>query len=129
MKVLIVYDSVSGNTEKMAYAAEEGVKNAGVEVVRKRVEEASVDEIPQCQGLIIGSPVYYGLPSAKIKQTPGSTTTSITSATDVHGRKCLGRWQLTEGVRELHQNLRGRGSCRAGGSLHAALPPDRSLFA
>jgi NAD(P)H dehydrogenase (quinone) len=68
LKVLIVYDSVSGNTEKMAYAVEEGVKKAGVEAVLKRVEEASVDEIPQCQGLILGSPVYYGLPSAKIKQ-------------------------------------------------------------
>jgi NAD(P)H dehydrogenase (quinone) len=68
MKVLIVYDSSSGNTEKMAHAVEEGVKKAGIEVVLKHVDEASIDEIPQCQGLILGSPVYYGLPTAKIKK-------------------------------------------------------------
>lgn len=68
MKVLIVFDSSTGNTEKMAYAVEEGLKKAGVETILKHVDKASIDEIPQCQGLIIGSPVYYGLPSAKIKK-------------------------------------------------------------
>jgi NAD(P)H dehydrogenase (quinone) len=68
LKVLIVFDSSTGNTEKMAHAVEDGVKKAGVEVVFKHVDEASVDEIPQCQGLILGSPVYYGTPSAKIKK-------------------------------------------------------------
>ncbi len=68
MKVLIVYDTSTGNTEKMAHAVEDGVKKAGVEVVFKHVDDASVDEIPQCQGLILGSPVYYGLPSGKIKK-------------------------------------------------------------
>lgn len=68
MKVLIVFDSATGNTEKMALAIKEGVKKAGVEVVCKHVDEASIDELPQCQGLILGSPVYYGLPSAKIKK-------------------------------------------------------------
>ena len=68
MKVLIVYDSSTGNTEKMAHAVEDGVTKTGVEVIFKHVDEASVDEIPQCQGLILGSPVYYGLPSGKIKK-------------------------------------------------------------
>jgi NAD(P)H dehydrogenase (quinone) len=68
MKVLIVYDTSTGNTEKMAHAVEDGVTKAGVEVIFKHVDEASVDEIPQCQGLILGSPVYYGLPSGKIKK-------------------------------------------------------------
>lgn len=68
MKMLIVYDSRSGNTEKMAKAVAEGVKAAGVEAVLKKVDEASVDEILQYKGLILGSPVYYGLPTAKIKE-------------------------------------------------------------
>ena len=68
MKVLIIYDSSTGNTEKMAHAVEDGVKKAGVDPVIKYVDEASVDEIPQYQGLILGSPVYYGLPSGKIKK-------------------------------------------------------------
>lgn len=68
MKVLIVFDSSTGNTEKMAHAVEEGVKKAGVDPVIKHVDEASVDEVPQYQGLVLGSPVYYGLPSGKIKK-------------------------------------------------------------
>jgi len=67
MKVLIVYDSRSGNTEKMAHAVSEGVSEEGLDVEVKRVEEASVDELPGMDGLILGSPVYYGLPTAKIK--------------------------------------------------------------
>jgi len=67
MKVLIVYDSRSGNTEKMAHAVSEGVSEEGLDVEVKRVEEASVDELPGVDGLILGSPVYYGLPTAKIK--------------------------------------------------------------
>ena len=68
MKVLIVYVSRSGNTEKMTYAVAEGVKKEGVEVEVKKVDEASVDELPGVDGLILGSPVYYGLPSGKIKE-------------------------------------------------------------
>lgn len=68
MKVLIVYDSRSGNTEKMAHAVSEGVGEEGVDVEVKRVDEASVDELPGVDGLILGSPVYYGLPTAKIKE-------------------------------------------------------------
>ena len=68
MKVLIVYDSKTGNTEKMAHAVAEGVRAEGVEVEVKMVAEASVDELPGVDGLILGSPVYYGLPSGKIKE-------------------------------------------------------------
>jgi NAD(P)H dehydrogenase (quinone) len=68
MKVLIVYDSRSGNTEKMAHAVAEGVEAEGVDVEVKKVDEASVDELPKVDGLILGSPVYYGLPSGKIKK-------------------------------------------------------------
>jgi NAD(P)H dehydrogenase (quinone) len=68
MKVLIVYDSRSGNTEKMAYVVAEGVKAEEVDVEVKRVDEASVDELPKVDGLILGSPVYYGLPSGRIKE-------------------------------------------------------------
>lgn len=68
MKVLIVYDSKTGNTEKMAHAVVEGVEAEGVEVEVKKVDKASVDELPEVDGLILGSPVYYGLPSGKLKE-------------------------------------------------------------
>lgn len=68
MKVLIVYDSKTGNTEKMAKAVAEGVSSEKVEVDLKKVDEADVDALPGYDGLILGSPVYYGQPSAKIKE-------------------------------------------------------------
>lgn len=67
MKVLVIYDSKTGNTEKMAHAVAEGVEAAGVDVEVKKVDKASVDELPKVDGLIMGSPVYYGLPSGKLK--------------------------------------------------------------
>lgn len=68
MKVLIVYDSRTGNTEKMAHAAAEGVRAERVEVEVKKVDEVLVDALLEVDGLILGSPVYYGLPSGKIKE-------------------------------------------------------------
>ena len=68
MKVLIVYDSKSGNTEAMAHAVSEGVEDEGIDVEIKRVDEASIDDLPMVDGVILGSPVYYGLPTAKMKQ-------------------------------------------------------------
>lgn len=68
MKILVVYDSRSGNTESMAHEVGKGVESEGIDVEVKRVEEASVDELIEVDGLILGSPVYYGLPSAKIKE-------------------------------------------------------------
>jgi len=68
MKILIVYDSRSGNTEKMAYAVAEGVREEDINVVIRKVDDASIDELPDADGVILGSPVYYGLPTGKIKE-------------------------------------------------------------
>jgi NAD(P)H dehydrogenase (quinone) len=67
MRILILYDSKTGNTEKMAFSVAEGVRNIGIEVEIKHVDDTSVDVLPQLDGLILGSPVYYGQPSKKIK--------------------------------------------------------------
>lgn len=68
MKVLIVYDSKTGNTEKMAQAVAEGVKEEKVDFEVKKVNDASVDMLPEIDGLILGSPVYYGQPTGKLKE-------------------------------------------------------------
>lgn len=67
MKVLVVYDSRTGNTEKMAVKVANAVEDNGLEVSLKKVDNATVDELPHVEALILGSPVYYGLPTAKIK--------------------------------------------------------------
>jgi len=66
-KILIIYFSKTGNTEKMAKLVAEGVKGEGVAVEVKKVEDASVDELLDAKGIIIGSPTYFGTMAAEIK--------------------------------------------------------------
>ncbi len=66
--ILIVYDSASGNTEKMAQAVAEGVKKAnGAKAVVKKVDQTSPDDLRSADGIILGSPCYFGQMSAKMK--------------------------------------------------------------
>ncbi len=65
-KVLILFYTRSGNTEKMARLVEEGVKDAGAEAAVKPVSDATLDDLTAADGIIIGSPTYYGLPAAEI---------------------------------------------------------------
>ena len=67
-KVLIVYYSQTGHTEKMANAVEEAVKEEGVEAVKKRVEDVQADELLEFDGIIIGSPTYYSIMAWPIKK-------------------------------------------------------------
>jgi len=67
-KILIIYYSKTGNTEKMAQIVAEGVKEENVEVDLKNVEDVEVEELLNAHGIIIGSPTYYGLPAWQIKK-------------------------------------------------------------
>lgn len=67
-KVLIVYYSRSDNTKKMAEVVEEGVKQEGVEPILKRVEETKLEDLLEVDGIIAGSPTYFGLPAAELKK-------------------------------------------------------------
>ena len=78
--VLIVYDSRTGNTEKMALAVAEGVKEVkNVEVIVKNVEQTSLDDLCSADGIIMGSPTYYGQMSGKLKAL-------IDSSVKIHGK-------------------------------------------
>jgi NAD(P)H dehydrogenase (quinone) len=69
LKALIIYDSETGNTEKMAVMIAEGIREAGgVECVVKRVEDATLEDLIQTHGVIVGSPTYYGCMSGKLKE-------------------------------------------------------------
>jgi NAD(P)H dehydrogenase (quinone) len=68
LQVLVVYDSKTGNTETLAALIAEGVKqSAGIDVVVKNVDQATNDDLLKADGIIVGSPTYYGLMSGKIK--------------------------------------------------------------
>jgi len=66
--IFIVYDSQTGNTEKMARTVAEGVKDEGVTVTVKNVDDANVDDLLGFDAIIIGSPTYFGLMSWKMKR-------------------------------------------------------------
>jgi len=57
-KLLVVYDSQTGNTEKMAKAVAEGAESvAGVEVVLKYYVQPK--ELEEASAIIFGSPTYH----------------------------------------------------------------------
>jgi len=68
-RVLIIYYSRSGNTEKMAKLVADGVlKEKKVEVEVKPVKDVQVEELLDADGIIIGSPTYYGSMASEIKK-------------------------------------------------------------
>jgi len=66
-KVLIIYYSRTGNTKAMAKAVEEGLKSEGVDVQCKGVKDVSAEELLEYDGIVIGSPTYYGTMAGEIK--------------------------------------------------------------
>jgi len=58
LKVLIVYYSQTGNTEKMARAVEEGAKSVvGIDVELKYFVQP--EELAEADAIILGMPTYY----------------------------------------------------------------------
>lgn len=86
-KVLVLYYSTYGHIETMANAVAEGVREAGAEVVVKRVPEtvpeeiarqnhfkldqaapvATVDELPDYDAIIFGAPTRFGTVASQMR--------------------------------------------------------------
>jgi flavodoxin I len=66
MKALIVYDSVYGNTEKIAKAMAEAIAPLG-EAKVLRVGEANPSELESFDLLIMGSPTHAGRPTSAVQ--------------------------------------------------------------
>lgn len=68
-KILILYDSASGNTEKMAEYVKEGVGEIEEHEIRiVKVDYASFKDVEWCDGLALGSPTNMGIVSWKMKK-------------------------------------------------------------
>ena len=68
LSVLIIYYSEGGTTKKMAEIIGEKIKEEKVAVEIKNVEETNPEELLKYDGVIIGSPTYYGTLAGKIKK-------------------------------------------------------------
>ena len=58
-KAIIIYDSRSGNTEMMAKAIEEGMKEAGIEVLSRRAINANAEDLSDVDAVVLGAPTYH----------------------------------------------------------------------
>jgi NAD(P)H dehydrogenase (quinone) len=68
-KILVLYDSATGNTEKMAYLVVEGARLIEESDVRIRsVDEVTADDVLWCDGIAVGSPTNCGVLSWKMKK-------------------------------------------------------------
>lgn len=68
MQVLVMYYSRSGNTKKLAEAVAEGVTGVNdVKCVLKSATEVTKDDFLSSDGIIAGSPVYFGTVAAELK--------------------------------------------------------------
>ncbi len=80
VRVLVIYDSRTGNTEKMAMAVADGAKKVkGTKVVVLDVDRAKMADLTSSDAIIIGSPTYYGNMSGKLKSF-------IDKTNSIHGK-------------------------------------------
>ncbi|UCD16063.1 MAG: NAD(P)H-dependent oxidoreductase [Candidatus Omnitrophota bacterium] len=68
MKTVVIYYSRGGTTKKMAELIHKNIKEKGVAADIFPVDKISADKLLEYDGIIIGSPTYYGLMAAEIKE-------------------------------------------------------------
>jgi NAD(P)H dehydrogenase (quinone) len=69
MQVMILYFSKGGNTRKLAEAIAKGVEEVdGVTAVLKKTDKVTKDDFLAADGIIAGSPVYFGGMAAELKK-------------------------------------------------------------
>ncbi|NQT32170.1 MAG: NAD(P)H-dependent oxidoreductase [Candidatus Omnitrophica bacterium] len=68
-KIAVIYYSRSGNTEAMARLVTEGARaGSDIEVDLEKIEDFPAEKALDYDGLIIGSPTYYGVMAYQIKK-------------------------------------------------------------
>lgn len=99
MQVLVLYYSRSGNTEKLADGIAEGIQAVeGVDCIIRSTETVTKEEFLKSDGIIAGSPVYFGTMAAELKsvfdrfislrkKTEGTVGAAFTTSGDNTGGK------------------------------------------
>ena len=99
MKVLVLYYSKGGNTKKLAQAVLNGLDTVdGIQGVLRDTDAVTKEDFIEAQGVIAGSPVYFGSMAAPLKQVldgfvstrrkmEGKIGAAFTTSGDVTGGK------------------------------------------
>ena len=86
-KILIVYTTSFGNTQKMAQAVADGAKSVvETEVSLKSTDEATKDDVKTCDALILGSPMRHRTADARIKKFIEDTLEQLWLTDEVVGK-------------------------------------------
>jgi len=112
-QLLIIFYTGKGNTEKMAEEIGKGAEILGVDVKIKRVEECTLNEIAEADGIVVGSPTYFSNVAWQVKklidesislyrrerQLAGKVGGCFTSCgTRRNGKDCLRMLEISFGV-------------------------------
>ena len=69
MQILVLYYSGTGNTKKLAEEIAKGIEQVkDIKSVLKSASEVTKDDFLQSDGIIAGSPVYFGTMAAGLKE-------------------------------------------------------------
>jgi NAD(P)H dehydrogenase (quinone) len=69
VQILILYFSRSGNTKKLAEAIAQGVAEVeGINALIRKTDAVTKDDFVNSDGIIAGSPVYFGQMAAQLKK-------------------------------------------------------------
>jgi len=67
-KIAVIYHSQGGNNKRMACAVARGVESMdGAQCLLRRAREATLEDLVSCDGIIIGSPEYFGYMAGAVK--------------------------------------------------------------
>ncbi|MCM8799637.1 MAG: flavodoxin domain-containing protein [Candidatus Omnitrophica bacterium] len=67
-KAVVIYYSRTGTTKAMAELISKGIREEGLEVDLKKVEDIKPQELLDYDAIVIGSPTYYGTMAYQIKK-------------------------------------------------------------
>jgi len=69
MKILVLYFSKGNNTRKLAEAVAKGVEDVeGFDAVLKHTDSVTKEDFVSSEGIVAGSPVYFGVMAAELKK-------------------------------------------------------------
>lgn len=71
MKVLVVYDTKYGNTQRVAELIAEGLRSTGAEAVVENMKKVNLDEAGGFDAILMGSPNHIGRPTRTFKKFVG----------------------------------------------------------
>jgi NAD(P)H dehydrogenase (quinone) len=67
-KVLILFYSGGGNTQKMAKVIAEAMKSGAMNVTVEDVKKFDISQLPKYDGIILGSPTYFSNVAWQVKK-------------------------------------------------------------